>query len=352
MSTRARTHGPVKHLIDTIDLTTQEMLDIFALIKMLKEADYQGAVPQLLRGANLAMIFEEPSTRTRVSFETAMHDLGGTALYLKPGEIHFGSHEAIKDTARVLSSMCHGIMIRAKEHEEVLKLAEYASVPIFNAMTYYNHPTQGICDFFTMSEHLPEGKNLKDAHVVFVGDSREDTGIMSKETGHMCATLGMRYTVCSPTKYSMSEHEQQIIRDKMEKTGGTLVVTDDVDEAIRDADFIVPDVWTYYGYEDEEEDRLSSFMPRYQLNMSMLERAPRTCKALHCLPANRDVEITSEVLDHPTRSIVFQEAENRLHTQRALLAWYLYPRMHRAAEELRCSYEDEARSFLSSHLGC
>lgn len=350
MYANTRTHGNVTHFLDTIDLSRQEMLDIFAIIRMLKEADMQGAVPKLLEGASLAMIFEEPSTRTRVSFETAMTDLGGHALYLKPGEIHFGSHEAIKDTARILSSMCHGIMLRTKEHTCILDLAEHATVPVFNAMTYYNHPTQGICDFFTMSEHLPAGKRFEDIHVVFVGDSREDTGIMSKETGHMCATLGLRYTVCSPKRYSMSEGEQAKIRAKMAETGGTLTVTDDVDAAIKDADFIVPDVWTYYGYEDEEADRMASFMPKYQLNMDMLRRAPETCKALHCLPANREVEITSEVLDHPTRSIVFQEAENRLHTQRGLLAWYLYPRMREADERLRLYHEGRMRSFLDTRL--
>lgn len=350
MTALTRTHGPVTHFLDTIDLSTQEMLDLFETIRMLKEADMQGAVPKILEGASLAMIFEEPSTRTRVSFETAMTDLGGHALYLKPGEIHFGSHEAIKDTARVVSSMCHGIMLRAKEHESVTALAEYATVPVFNAMTYYNHPTQGVCDFFTMSEHLPEGKSLQDIHVVFVGDSREDTGIMSKETGHMCATLGLRYTVCSPERYSMSEGEQAKIRAKMAETGGTLTVTDDVDAAVADADFIVPDVWTYYGYEDEEADRMASFMPKYQLNMGMLEKAPAHCKALHCLPANREVEITSEVLDHPTRSLVFQEAENRLHTQRGLLAWYLYPRMRQADESLKAYNEGKLRGFLDTHL--
>lgn len=350
MSAQTRTHGEVRHFIDTIDLSKEEMLDIFETIRMLKEMDMQGAVPKLLKGASLAMIFEEPSTRTRVSFENAMTDLGGHALYLKPGEIHFGSHEAIKDTARVVSSMCHGIMLRSKEHETVLNLAEHSSVPVFNAMTYYNHPTQGVCDFFTMSEHLPAGKSLEDIHVVFVGDSREDTGIMSKETGHMCATLGLRYTVCSPAKYSMSEQEQARIRAKMAETGGTLEVTENVEEAVKDADFIVPDVWTYYGYEDETEDRMASFMPRYQLNMDMLNRAPEHCKALHCLPANREVEITSEVLDHPTRCLVFQEAENRLHTQRGLLAWYLYPRMREADETLLRYNEGRMRSFLDSKL--
>lgn len=348
MTALTRTTGPVNHFIDTIDLSKEEMLDLFEIIRMLKRADMQGAVPKILDRASLAMIFEEPSTRTRVSFETAMTDLGGHALYLKPGEIHFGSHEAIKDTARVLSSMCSGIMLRAKDHESVLALAEYATVPVFNAMTYYNHPTQGVCDFFTMSEHLPEGKSLDDIHVVFVGDSREDTGIMSKETGHMCATLGLRYTVCSPARYSMSDQEQAKIREKMAETGGTLTVTEDVDAAIADADFIVPDVWTYYGYEDEEADRMASFMPKYQLNMDMLNRAPKHCKALHCLPANREVEITSEVLDHPTRSLVFQEAENRLHTQRGLLAWYLYPRMREADDSLKLFTEGQVRSFLDT----
>lgn len=350
MHANTRATGQVNHLLDTIELSKQDMLDIFETIRMLKEADIQGAVPQLLKGTSLAMIFEEPSTRTRVSFETAMTDLGGHALYLKPGEIHFGSHEAIKDTAKILSSMCHGIMFRSKEHECLLNLAEHATVPVFNAMTYYNHPTQGICDFFTMSEHLPEGKKLSDIHVVFVGDSREDTGIMSKETGHMCATLGLRYTVASPARYSMSEQEQKIIRDKMTETGGTLVITDDVDAAIKDADFIIPDVWTYYGYEDEEEDRMNAFMPKYQLNMDMLDRAPTHCKALHCLPANRDVEITSEVMDHPTRSIVFQEAENRLHTQRGILTWLLYPRLREANESLRQYTEGQLRQFLDTRL--
>ena len=135
MYAHTRTKGELKHFIDTIDFSKQEMLDIFETIRMLKEMDMQGAVPKLLKGASLAMSFEEPSTRTRVSFETAMTDLGGHALYLKPGEIHFGSHEAIRDTARVISSMCTGIMLRTKEHEIIENLAEHATIPVFNAMT-------------------------------------------------------------------------------------------------------------------------------------------------------------------------------------------------------------------------
>ncbi len=339
----------IRHLIESIEFTKLELLDILDLVKMLKEAYMQNAVPQLLKGASLAMLFEEPSTRTRVSFENAMHELGGHALFLAPEHIHFGSHEALRDTARILSSMCAGIMFRTKKHEVIEDFAKYSSVPVFNAMTYYNHPTQGICDIFTMLEHLPQGKNIEDIHVVFVGDS-SDTGIMSMETGHWCATLGLRYTIASPKKYSLMDSEAKKIKAKMKETGGTLKITDDIDNAVKDADFIVPDVWTYYGYENEEADRMAAFMPKYQLSMELLNKAPSHCKALHCLPANRDVEITSEVLDHPTRSLVFQEAENRLHVERGLLAWFIYPIMKRADESLRQHHEGRIKNFLDSRF--
>lgn len=340
---------PVKHFLDNYDLSKSEIQDILSTIIQLKEAAHQNAVPQLLKGATLAMIFEEPSTRTRVSFETAMAELGGHALYLKPGEIHFGSHEAIKDTAKVLSSMCDGIMLRTEDHDLVLTLAEYASVPVFNAMTYYIHPTQGLADVLTMMENLPTGKTIDDVQIVFVGDSGEN-GIMAMEHAHLSTSLGLNYTVASPKKYSMSDEEIKKAEAKMKETGGTLTVTENVEEAVKNADFIIPDVWYYYGYEDEKEERTAAFYPRYQLNMEMLEMAPDHCKAMHCLPANREVEITSEVLDHSTRSLVFQEAENRLHVQRGLLAWYLYPRLKRADEQTKAYYEGKMRAFLDQKL--
>ncbi len=343
------TMEPTKHLIDNINFSKEELLNILELTKMLKEAYFHGAVPQLLKGASLAMIFEEPSTRTRVSFENAMTELGGHALYLAPGQIHFGSHEAIQDTAKILSSMCSGIMFRTKEHSTIEDFAKHAYVPVLNAMTYYNHPTQGICDIFTMIEHLPKGKTLEDLHIVFVGDS-SDTGIMAMETAHLCAALGLKYTIASPKQYSIMASEIKLVTEKMAETGGTFNVTEDVDAAVKDADFIIPDVWTYYGYEDEEEDRMAAFSPKYQVNMELLNKAPDHCKALHCLPANRDVEITSEVLDHPERSIVFQEAENRLHVERALLTWYLYPRQPKPSQALEQYHEGRITSFLEKHL--
>jgi putrescine carbamoyltransferase len=272
------------------------------------------------------MIFEEPSTRTRVSFEVAMEDLGGHALYLKPGEIHFGSHEALQDTTEVLSRMCKGIVIRTVGHETVLDIASNAKVPVFNAMTYYIHPTQGICDIFTMSEHLP-GKRLEDIRIAFVGDS-SDVGIMATETGHITASLGLSYTIASPRQYSMGKAEIDKIKKRSDECGGSFRVIEDPFEAVADADFIVPDVWWYYGYEDEKDDRWAAFYPNYQVNLGLLRHAPSTCKVLHCLPATRGVEITSEVMDDPGLNIIFDEAENRLHTERALLARYILPTLH------------------------
>lgn len=222
---------PTKHFIDNYELSKEEIQDILSTIVQLKEAAHQNAIPQLLKGATLAMIFEEPSTRTRVSFETAMAELGGHGLYLKPGEIHFGSHEAIKDTAKVLSSMCDGIMLRTEEHELVLNLAEHATVPVFNAMTYYIHPTQGLADVLTMMEHLPEGKTLEDSQIVFVGDSGEN-GIMAMEHAHLAASLGLKYTIASPKKYTISQAEIDKVNKKMALTGGTLTVTEEVEEAV------------------------------------------------------------------------------------------------------------------------
>src|SRR5512136_2838769 len=157
----------VQHFLDTQDFSKQELLDMLELTRLIKEADKQGATPKLLQDASLAMIFEEPSTRTRISFEVAMTELGGHALYLKPGEIHLGVRESMYDTAQVLSRMCDVIMARTLKHETVLNLAKHATVPVINGLTDYNHPTQVVCDVMTMIEHMPEGKKLEDINITF-----------------------------------------------------------------------------------------------------------------------------------------------------------------------------------------
>lgn len=339
-------HG-VKHFIDNLELSKEEIIEIFDLIRILKAADYDNVKFKLLPDVSIASIFEEPSTRTRVSFETAMVDLGGHALYLKPGEIHFGSHEALQDTTEVLSRMCKAIVMRTVEHETVLQVAKRAKVPVFNAMTYYIHPTQGICDIFTMLEHLPPHKKLEDLNIAFVGDS-SNVGIMATEIGHITASLGLSYTIASPKKYSMSAKEIEKISARSKQTGGNFRVIEDPFEAVRNADFIVPDVWWYYGYEDEKDERYAAFYPDYQLNMDLLNKAPAHCKALHCLPATRGVEITSEVMDSKERSVIFDEAENRLHTQRALLVKYILPTLKHPTDTQRRSHASALDAYMNT----
>ena len=339
----------VNNYIENIELDKKEITGIFETIRLLKRAAYQHVKPRLLEGTSLAMIFEEASTRTRVSFEVAINDLGGHGLYLQPGAIHFGESEALEDTARVVSSMCDGIVLRIREHKHLLEMAKHTRVPLFNGMTLYNHPTQGMCDIFTMWENLPEGKELKDLKIAFVGDSGEN-GTLANEIGHMASSLGLQYTIASPAQYMMGEEKKARIEKRMKETGGRFKVIEDPLKAVSDADFIVPDVWTYSGYQNEKDDRLSAFMPKYQLNMDMMNHAPDHCKALHCLPAQRNVEITSEVMDHPTKSVVFQEAENRLHTERGLLAWYIYKNMQRPTKEQYEYHKGKLEDFLKASL--
>lgn len=337
-----------KHLIENIHFSKKEFLNILSLTKKLKDYYKKGYVPKLLEGESLAMIFQQPSTRTRLSFENAMHELGGHAVFLSPDAIHFGSHEAVKDTARILSSMCAGIMFRGENHEDMEKFASYAYKPVFNAMTYYNHPTQGICDAFTILEHKPKGKKMEDINIVIMGDS-SDTALMAIETCQWAAVLGMNVTICSPKKYSLSQEQKLKLEKRFKEDKGTLTVTEDVDQAIKNADFVLTDVWVYYDYADEKQDRLKAFMPRYQVNKELLDKAPSHCKILHCLPAHRDWEITSEMLDHPTKSIIFQEAENRLHVERALLAWYLYPHKKEVSIKFKEKADKTIKSFIDKN---
>src|SRR5512137_1312880 len=187
----------LKHFICTQDFTKDELLDMIELTRLIKEAGRQGATPKLLQDASLAMIFEEPSTRTRVSFEVAMTELGGHALYLKPGEIHLGARESVYDTAKVLSRMCDAIFARTLKHATISELAKYAEVPVINGLTDYNHPTQVVCDVTTMMEHMPAGKKLEDLNVTFIGDA---TNVLSSLM-LICTRLGMHFTHAAPKKY-------------------------------------------------------------------------------------------------------------------------------------------------------
>jgi putrescine carbamoyltransferase len=331
----------VRHFIDTQDFTKAELLEMIALTRLIKEADRQGATPKLLQDASLAMIFEEPSTRTRVSFEVAMTELGGHALYLKPGEIHLGTRESLYDTAKVLSRMCDVIEARTLKHATIAELARHAEVPVINGLTDYNHPTQVVCDVLTMIEHMPAGKKLEDLNVTFIGDA---TNVLSSLM-LICTRLGMHFTQSAPKKYQAPAEWQAWAQANCVESGGSLRITESPLEAVRQADFIYTDLWWWVGQEDQIPERRAAFMPSYQVNRELFNKAPLHAKFMHCLPASRGVEATDEILDHP-RSIIFDQSENRLHTEKGLLVYFTYPHLKRPSDEQKVYYRDRIESFL------
>ncbi len=310
-----------KDLIDTNDLSRDELLNLIDLIAALKAADRDGCVPPLLAGRSLAMVFEQASTRTRVSFEVAMTKLGGHALFLRPGEIHLGERETLGDTAEVLSRMCDGIMARVALHQTIVDLAATSTVPVINGSSDFVHPTQAICDVFTMSEHRPAGKKLEDCTIVFVGDRTQ----VCSSLLFTASTLGMHFIHAGPSRYRSPDEWVALGEENLAIAGcGSISVTDDVESAVAHADFVYTDCWWWEGQDDEIPARRAAFMPRYQVNATLMAHASAEAKFMHCLPASRGVEVTDEIIDSH-RSIVFDQAENRLHTQMALLAWFIAP---------------------------
>lgn len=346
----------MKNFIDPWDFSTRELMQLVEFTILLKKAEKMGASPRLLEDASLGMIFAAPSTRTRVSFEVAMTQLGGHALYLRPGELHLGDRESVKDTALVLSRMVDCIMARIHSHEEMQELSKWATVPVINGMTDYNHPTQALCDLVTIYENLPEGKTLGDITLTFVGDTTLFECVLNT-MNQILPRFGGNIVFASPDGYSIyddaSEYRDRLIgraEEACEIGGGTFTVTNDPIDAVRNADFIYTGPWIYHGNEHEKAERDKVFMPKFQVSADLARHAPDHVQFMHYGPALRGIEMTEEIMDHE-RSLLVEEAENRLHTEKGLLAWYMYPELRKASAELKAQKKAEAESFLQEVHG-
>ena len=295
----------MKHLLKLMDLSHKEILEILNLADQLKYEKKYGIEHHYLKGKTLGMIFQKSSTRTRVSFEVGMYDLGGSALFLSSRDLQIGRGEPIEDTARVLSRYLDGIMIRTYDQEEVEKLAEYGSIPIINGLTDFAHPCQVLADLMTIREHKGSVRGRK---LCYIGDGNN----MANSLIVGGIKMGMSVAIGCPKGY---EPDAEIMKWAAEN--GEFLCTDDIYEAAKDADVVYTDVWASMGEEDEAEERKKIFAG-FQVNKELMAVAKKDAMVLHCLPAHRGEEITADVLEAHAAEI-FDEAENRLHAQKAVM---------------------------------
>ncbi len=318
-----------RHFLKLLDFTSEEIIALIDLAEELKAKKKQGIAHDVLRGKNVALIFEKTSTRTRCAFEVAAFDLGMNATFLDPSASQIGKKESIADTARVLGRMYDGIEYRGFGQEIVEELAKYAGVPVWNGLTNEFHPTQMLADMLTIREHFGRLKGIK---LAYMGDARYNMGNSLMVT---CAKLGMHFVACTNKKYFPDEALVETCKEIAKETGATIELTEDAMAGTKGADVIYTDVWVSMGEPDEVwAERIADLTP-YQVNAALLENAGAQCKFMHCLPAFHDLkttigeqihakygldemEVTDEVFESP-QSIVFDEAENRMHTIKAVM---------------------------------
>ncbi|NMB62441.1 MAG: ornithine carbamoyltransferase [Chloroflexi bacterium] len=299
-----------KDFLAVADFTPAELNDFIDLAIDLKKEYFQHGNQPLLKGKVLALIFSKPSLRTRISFEMGMRHLGGDALFISPSEIGLGKRESIADVARVLSGYVQGIMARVFEHEHVVELAKWADTPVINGLSDYNHPCQAMADILTIKE---EFGSLPGLNVTYIGDGNN----VAVSLMHVCAKLGVNFSIASPEDYDMPETAIAAAHAFAAESKSSLHFYRDPHEAVKEANVLYTDTWTSMGQEEEAQKREKVFPP-YQVNQKLLKEAQPNAIVMHCLPAHRGQEITDEVADG-AQSRLFPQAHNRLHAQKAII---------------------------------
>jgi ornithine carbamoyltransferase len=300
----------MKDFIDIADYSSEAIQDLLDLASRLKKEWQEGGNQPILKNKVLAMIFQKPSLRTRVSFDMGMLHLGGNALYLSPAEIGLGKRESIADIARVLSGYVDMIMARVFDHDHVVQLAKWADIPVINGLSDYNHPCQALADALTIQENYG---TLKDLKITYVGDGNN----VAVSLMYIASKLGANFAIANPEGYGMLDNAIKLGKQFASESGSFIQLTTDPYEAVKDADVIYTDTWTSMGQEEETLKRQQLFPP-YQVNTKLVSAAKSDVIVMHCLPAHRGEEITDEVADGP-HSRVFPQAHNRLHAQKAIL---------------------------------
>lgn len=315
-----RTSGLSKDLLDVAAVSRAEVESLLTLAAELKEKQYRGIAHPLLEGKTLGLLFQKPSTRTRVSFEAGMNQLGGHALVLPMADIQLSRGESVADTARVLSRYLDGIVIRTYDHATVEEWAKEATMPVINGLTDLSHPCQALSDLLTIQEKKGRLQGIK---IAYVGDGNN----VANSLIEAAAKMGMTIALGCPSGYQPDQHVVDVARLEAARTGAVVEVGHDPHVAVKEADVIYADVWISMGREREQARRLKVLAP-YQVNSRLVARAKSDAIVMHCLPAHRGEEITAEVLDGP-QSVIIDQAENRLHMQKAILTKLLGKRGHR-----------------------
>lgn len=299
-----------KDFIAVSDYSPQELQDLLDLAVFLKKEWKSGGNKPILQGKILGLIFQKPSLRTRISFEMGMRHLAGDALYISPAEIGLGQRESIADVARVLSGYVQGIMARVFDHNQIVELAKWSSIPVINGLSDYNHPCQAMADALTIMETFG---SLKGLNVTFIGDGNN----VAVSLMHICAKLGANFTLASPEGYDLSVFALQKAKEFASISGSKIQTLRNPHDAVREADVIYTDTWTSMGQEAETEKRKLVFPP-FQVNSQLVSEARKHVIVMHCLPAHRNQELTDEIADGP-HSVIFPQAHNRMHAQKAIL---------------------------------